>query len=118
MLPARHRRRDASQFRAVLRGARTARSGGRSLVVHAAVTDPTGERAPRVGFVVSAAVGGAVVRNRVKRRLRALVRDRLSALPTGWDFVVRAQSAAAGASSADLARDLDRALAAVERRLR
>jgi ribosomal protein L34/ribonuclease P protein component len=67
-----------------------AKPAGPLIVVHAAMTDPTGARAPRVGFVVSGAVGGAVVRNRVTRRLRALDRARLGGIPSGCDLVVRA----------------------------
>ena len=63
-----------------------------------------------MGFVVSKAVGGAVVRNRVKRRLRHLVRERLSDLPASGVLVVRAQPAAASASYAVLAADLHRCL--------
>jgi ribonuclease P protein component len=66
--------------------------------------------APLVGFVVSKAVGNAVARNRVKRRLRHLVRARLTALPGDGVLVVRALPAAAEASSARLARDLETAL--------
>jgi ribonuclease P protein component len=51
-----------------------------------------------------------VVRNRVKRRLRAVARDRLERLPDGALLVVRANPAAAGASSAELGAALDRAL--------
>jgi ribonuclease P protein component len=72
----------------------------------------------QVGFVVSRAVGGAVVRNRVRRRLRHLVRDRLVDLPAGAVLVVRAVPAAAGASydelRGDLARCLERVLARVQ----
>ncbi|GGF47294.1 ribonuclease P protein component [Marmoricola endophyticus] len=85
------------------------RAGSRLLVVHlrpAARTDET----PRAGFVVSRAVGGAVVRNRVERRLRHLVRDRLAALPAGSLLVVRALPAAAAATSEELGRSLDRGL--------
>lgn len=64
----------------------------------------------RVGFVVSKAVGGAVVRTRVKRRLRAVLSDRLGLLPAGSLLVVRANPAAADASSAELARSVDRVL--------
>jgi len=57
-------------------------------------TDPHsagGEASPvRAGFVVSKAVGPAVVRNRVKRRLRHLVAARLADLPAGSLVVVRA----------------------------
>jgi ribonuclease P protein component len=69
-----------------------------------------------VGFVVSKAVGGAVVRNQVKRRLRHLARERLSSLPGSAVLVVRALPPAATASSADLGADLDRALDRVRQR--
>jgi ribonuclease P protein component len=62
---------------------------------------------PRVGFVVSRAVGGAVVRNAVTRRLRALGRDRLPALPEGSLLVLRALPPSATASYAELGEDLD-----------
>lgn len=67
-------------------------------------------RVPRVGFVVSKAVGGSVVRHQVARRLRHLMRDRIVGLPPGSDLVVRALSPAATASSAELGADLDAAL--------
>jgi ribonuclease P protein component len=63
-----------------------------------------------VGLVVSKAVGNAVARNRVKRRLRHLARTRLERLPDGSLLVIRALPAAASASSAVLGADLDRAL--------
>lgn len=55
-------------------------------------------------------MGGAVQRNLVKRRLRHLVRDRLSLLPEGSLVVVRALPGAADADHTQLARDLDAAL--------
>ena len=69
--------------------------------------------APRVGFVVSRAVGPAVVRNLVKRRLRHLSRERLDWLPAGSMLVVRALPGAAEASYDELGRELDRCLAKV-----
>ncbi len=63
-----------------------------------------------VGFVVSKAVGSAVDRNRVKRQLRHLMRDRVDALPEGSRVVVRALPAAHGARSVTLAEHLDTAL--------
>lgn len=71
--------------------------------------------APLVGFVVSKAVGGSVVRNRVERRLRHLVRDRLEVLPSGSRVVVRANPAAAVATHEQLDRDLTGALERVTR---
>ena len=67
----------------------------------------------RVGFVVSKAVGGAVVRNRTKRRLRALMAARLTGIPGGCDVVVRANPAAGDATSAQLGDELDRLLGQV-----
>jgi ribonuclease P protein component len=64
-----------------------------------------------VGFVVSKAVGSAVDRNRVKRQLRHLMRERIDGLPAGSRVVVRALPAAHGARSATLAEHLDAALA-------
>jgi ribonuclease P protein component len=105
------------------------RAGRRTLVVHAAATpsgDPSsadavtaavvgdGSALPaRVGFIVSKAVGTAVVRNRVKRRLRAAARSRLPVLPPGALVVVRANPAAASASAVTLEADLDAAFARV-----
>lgn len=63
-----------------------------------------------IGFVVGRSVGNAVVRHRVQRQLRHLCRDRLHRLPSGSSLVVRALPRAAGASSAELGRDLDRCL--------
>jgi ribonuclease P protein component len=87
------------------------------IVVHLVVPEPGAvpARPPRAGVVVSKAVGGAVERNRVKRRLRHLVRGRLGDLPRGTDLVVRTQPGAADRSSSQLATDLDAALAAALR---
>jgi ribonuclease P protein component len=70
----------------------------------------------KVGFIVSRAVGTAVVRNRVKRRLRVVMREHLDALPVGSFFVVRANPAAAAARQADLAADLNLVLERLLRR--
>ena len=110
MLPASHRLRRADDFRRALRSG--ARAGGKLLVVHwTAAADPNdGEQPPRVGFVVSKQVGPAVVRSRVKRRLRHQVRARLGRLNPGSVYVVRANPAAATASSEELGDALDACL--------
>ncbi len=106
MLASRNRLRDSAEFTAVVRKGR--RAGRTHLVVHLLPTSTDGP--PRVGFVVSKAVGGAVVRNTVTRRLRAAVRERLDLLPAGSLAVVRALPASAAASSVELGADLDSAL--------
>jgi ribonuclease P protein component len=114
VLPTENRLRRREDFATAVRRGR--RAGRPLLVVHlrSGATNPhaPGESAPpaRAGFVVSKAVGGAVVRNQVKRRLRHLVRDRLSELPPGSLVVVRALPGAGDADHAQLARDLDAAL--------
>jgi ribonuclease P protein component len=72
-----------------------------------------GDDRVRVGFVVSRAVGGAVVRNRVKRRLRAHMATWVRDLEPGSLVVVRASPAAATASWEELGTDLRTALARV-----
>jgi ribonuclease P protein component len=91
------------------------RAGAPALVVHLRLADaPAAEvDGPVVGFIVSRSVGSAVVRNRVRRRLRHLVRERLGCLPVGSRLVIRANPAAAVASAPALAAQLDRALARV-----
>ena len=63
----------------------------------------------RFGFSVSKRVGNAVVRNRVKRRLREAARvELLPHIESGWDFVVIARRDAAGADYHRLNRSLTR----------
>src|SRR5439155_963069 len=63
----------------------------------------------RFGFGVSKRVGNAVVRNKVKRRLRAAVRA-LAPAP-GWDVVISARAPAAGVDYHELVRALSELLA-------
>ena len=56
----------------------------------------------RVGLTVSTKLGHAVVRNRVRRRLREIVRHNASCLPSGYDIVVVARTAAVEAEFAAL----------------
>jgi len=88
------------------------KAGGSSVVVHL-LAEREDHPFPRVGFVVSKAVGPAVDRNRVKRRLRHVMLDRVDRLPKGSDVVIRALPHAVGRTSEQLASDVDRALAEV-----
>jgi ribonuclease P protein component len=113
VLPASQRLTSPTQFREAVRRGR--RSGGRLLVAHLLLPGPDSherapEHGPRVGLVVSKAVGNAVTRNLVKRRLRHLSRERLARLPGDTLLVLRALPAAAEASYAELGADLDRCL--------
>ena len=104
MLAKPHRITEAGDFAAVVR--RGERRGGQAIVVHSHETDPASPA--RFGFVVSKSVGGAVQRNLVKRRLRALAGDRIRDGFSGMDVVVRALPASAEADYRSLDAQLRR----------
>lgn len=121
MLAPEQRVRHRADFTAAVRAGR--RAGRGSLVVHLLIpaTVPAGAcdvavpGPARAGFIVAKTVGNAAVRNTVRRRLRHLVRPRLTQLPADALLVVRALPAAAGSPSARLGADLDAAIAAASR---
>jgi ribonuclease P protein component len=61
----------------------------------------------RVGLSTPRTLGGAVQRNRVRRRLRALIRERIGGIGPGWDLLLIARPAAGDASHADLGEAID-----------
>ena len=63
----------------------------------------------RFGLVTSKRVGNAVVRNRVRRRLREILKQ--LRLKSGWDIVFIARQAAAGAKYADINEEVTELLA-------
>jgi len=70
---------------------------------------PRGEgEGPRLGFTVPRALGKAVMRNRVKRRLREAIRVRLPEIPPQWDIVINPRRAALQATVEELRREVDR----------
>lgn len=105
MLPEQHRIRTSLQFSSTTRSG--ARHGRRNVVVYVRPTDAG--RPARFGFIVSKAVGNAVRRNKVKRRLRELARTTVREAPYGYDAVVRALPAAARAGWDELAADYAKA---------
>ena len=74
-------------------------AGNRYLVIYCARNRL---EATRVGLTVSTKLGHAVVRNRVRRRLREIVRHNASCLPSGYDIVIVARTAAVEAEFAAL----------------
>lgn len=63
---------------------------------------------PRFGFIVAKTVGNAVVRNRVRRRLKAVAHSIAPTLPDGAETVFRALPAAAEAPFSDLSAEVER----------
>ena len=99
-----------SDFRAAAQAAaRGARASARAFVLQARLRAEPGP--PRVGFTVSKQVGNAVERNRVRRRLRELVRAApAAALCVGHDYVLVGRPAALKTRFGDMMRDLTAAL--------
>ena len=91
-----------AEYKAVVRRGRRCAGAHTVTYVSRAVTDGPA----RFGFIVSKAVGGAVTRNLVKRRLRSVAADRLRAGFRGADVVVRAIPGADHVSYANLESEL------------
>jgi ribonuclease P protein component len=80
---------------------------------------PRGDEDPaiRLGITVSKKVGGAVVRNRMKRRFRALAREILpSAGLAGADHVLVGRAGGIERAFAELRADLEKALIRLKRK--
>jgi ribonuclease P protein component len=95
----------ARDFARVQATGRRARSDGVAVAVLAA-DDP--DAPSRLGLAVGRRVGGAVVRNRVKRRLRAAWRE--TAVPPGYDVVVRPTARVAEIAFQDLVNHVRQAV--------
>lgn len=106
MLPAKHRLTESALFAEAVRSGQ--RAGGRTLVVHLMARDSNDP--VLVGFVVSKAVGNAVVRNKVKRRLRAIMATQLGRFTPGSLLVVRALPASARMDFDTLSRETEKNL--------
>jgi ribonuclease P protein component len=72
---------------------------------------------PRVGFTVGRVLGGAVVRNRMKRRLREAVRLRRMAGSAPVDVVINPKKSLLTADFTDLLREVERAFVVIQQKL-
>jgi ribonuclease P protein component len=99
-----------SDFRAVAQAAgQGARAHANAFVLQARLRAPAGP--PRIGFTVAKQVGNAVERNRVRRRLRELVRlAPPTALCAGHDYVLIGRRTALKAPFGDMIKELSGAL--------
>ncbi len=78
--------------------------------------DPPAAETARIGFTATRKIGGAVARNRARRRLRAAARAVMpDAAAAGWDYVLVARGETLTRPYAKLLDDLRAALAAVSR---
>ena len=107
MLARPHRLTRGSEYKAVVRRGRRCAGAHTITYVNRVVTDGPA----RFGFIVSKQVGGAVVRNTVRRRLKALCFETIDGVPPGSDVVIRALPSAASASFDDLRSDVVKCLA-------
>ena len=103
MLPSQHRINRGEDFRRILRsGVKCHSALGTVALAHTSGSF-------RVGVIVSKAVGNAVVRNRVKRMVRAAAKERTDALG-GWDMVVRCSESAKDLGFSEILSFIDDAL--------
>ena len=70
-------------------------------------------RVSRFGISVKKALGGAVVRNRIRRRIREILRRNKTEIPTGWDIVIHPRRSVAQAPFAPLEMELVRLLRSI-----
>lgn len=93
------------------------RVGGAYCITHAVLHVDAKDPA-RFGFIVSKAVGGAVTRNLVRRRLKSIADRSLAAGFSGADVVFRALPASAEAKFSELEQEVARSLERVRKRAR
>ena len=67
----------------------------------------------RFGISVKKTLGGAVARNRIRRRIRDILRRNRTEIPTGWDIVIHPRSSVAKAEFAPLEAELVRLLCGI-----
>ena len=108
MLPKHLRLRERKDFKRVYQRGQTL-----ALPTLALYWRKSGKAGPRIGFSVSKKLGGAVERNRLKRRYRAIARQLLPQFPAGVDLIFVARPAAAKADYRRQSAEMAQALAQV-----
>jgi ribonuclease P protein component len=63
---------------------------------------------PRIGFTTPRALGNAVVRNRIRRRVREALRVRLDRLSPQWSIVINPRRKALDAPFLEIERELEK----------
>jgi len=71
------------------------------------IKHPNEEIFSRFGVAAGRSIGGAVQRNKAKRRLREIIRHRHSDIQPGWDILLLARQAIEDASHEDLLEAID-----------
>ncbi len=92
--------------------ARVTRRGRRSAGTYLTCFVADGRRRTRVGITISGSIGGAVVRNRLRRRIKAILDHSLLDAPPWRDIVFIARPGAGELRSSALADEVARALPA------
>lgn len=75
---------------------------------------PASGQGPRIGFTVGRVLGGAVDRNRIKRRMRAAVRANLAALTANVDVVFNPKKSARNVDFVVLLDEVARAFSVIQ----
>jgi ribonuclease P protein component len=99
--PPEARLRRSREFEAVYRGGER-----RTSAQFAVYFRPNGLARTRFGISVGRALGPAVRRNRIRRRIREILRLHCREIAQGWDIVIHPRSSVATAEFARLAREL------------
>jgi len=71
------------------------------------IKHPNQEGISRFGIDAGRSIGNAVQRNRTKRRLREIIRSRISNILVGWDIIFLARHAIKDATHSELQAALD-----------
>src|SRR5580704_4849998 len=95
-------------FEAVYRGGKR-----RSSAQFVVFCRPAVNTRSRFGISIKKALGGAVVRNRIRRRIREILRRNRTEIPTGWDIVIHPRTTVAQAAFAPLEAELLRLLRSI-----